>query len=90
MTEAAVSAVHTEGSLQVYLVLLPGNSENNALKKTIKEEVSGKTEEVGTRIKERCTPTRPEEAAREKRYRREFFFSPLKCHTSVLGKCFYL
>lgn len=42
MTEAAVSAVYTEGSLEVHLVLLPESSENNALQKIIKEEVSGK------------------------------------------------
>lgn len=53
------------------------------------ERKKKKTEEAGTRIKERCTPTRPEEAARERRCRREILF-PLKCHTSVLGKCFYL
>lgn len=35
-------------------------------RRVIKEDVSGKTEEVGRRIKELCTPTRPEEAAREK------------------------
>lgn len=66
MSQAAIFAVFTEGSLEVYLVLLPGSSENNASRKIIKEEVSGKEKEVGTRIKERCTPTTLQEATREK------------------------
>lgn len=82
VTQTAISTVLTKGSLEVYLVLLPGSSENNASQKIIKEEVSGK-EEVGTRIKECCTPTTPQEATREEGCRREVLF-PLKHHTSVL------
>lgn len=74
MTQTAISAVLTKGSLEVYLVLLPGSSENNALRKIIKEEVSGKEEEVGTRIKECCTPTTLQEATRGERCREKFFF----------------
>lgn len=33
MTQAAVSFVHTDRSLEVYLVLLPENSENNPSQK---------------------------------------------------------
>lgn len=47
-----------------------------------------KTEEVGRRIKERRTPTRPEEATREKRYRIVCFFFSAKGHASVFRKVF--
>lgn len=67
MTQAAVSTVNAEGSLEVYLVLLPENSQNNALQKIKKKKKRSewKEEEVGTWIKERCTPTRLEEATRK-------------------------
>lgn len=44
MTEAALSAEHAERSLQVHLEL---SSENNASKKTLKEEVSGNQKKLG-------------------------------------------
>lgn len=85
MTQAAVSTVHTEGSLEVYLVLLPECSQNNASQK-IKKRSEWKEEKVGTWIKERCTPTRLEEATRKNEmYKRSFVAS--KCHASVLEKC---
>lgn len=38
MTQAAVSTVHAEGSLEVYLVLLPESSQNNASQKIKKKK----------------------------------------------------
>lgn len=81
MTQAAVSTVHTEGSLEVYLVLLPESSQNNASQKIKKKKRSEwKKEEVGTWIKEHCTPTRLEEATRKKEmYKRRFFCFKMPC-----------
>lgn len=79
MTQAAVSTVHTEGSLEVYLALLPESSQNNASQK-IKKKRSEWKKEVGTWIKEHCTPTRLEEATRKKdMYKRRFFCFKMPC-----------
>lgn len=61
VTEAAVSTKLTDGSLEVSLEDLPRSSGNSARQNIIKEDVSVKTEDVGTRIKEHCTPTKTRE-----------------------------
>lgn len=50
----------------------------------------GKQKKLGRGSRSARTPTGPEEATREKRYRSSSLSLSLKCHTSVLGKCFYL
>lgn len=84
MTEAAVFTMHTEGSPEVDLVLLPGSCENNASQKITKEEVSGKTEDVGTRIKEHCTPTNRRKLQKTRDIEESFFFlMPYICFRKV-------